>query len=114
MSEVLLKFDKERRLTYYWTDARTITARLGGCTMTDLLGKLVHTQPDALHVCLLIGLGNDDDKLTGNKLDDLIQRYWVEEHKPLTELVNAVLEAMEQDGLIAGKKKGGEENPTTS
>lgn len=114
MSDVTLKLDKDRTLTYLWTDMRTITARLNGITMTELLGKLVHTQPEALHVCLLVGLGNEDDKLTGKKLDQLIQDKWVKLGKPLTDLVNAVLDALEQDGLIASNKKEPAANPTES
>lgn len=114
MSDVTIQFDKERTLTYYWSDMRTISARLGGCTMTELLGKLVHTHPEALHVCLHVGLGNEDENITGKKVDQLVQG-WIKAGKPVTDLVQFVLMALEEDGLIAStKKEEADKNPTVS
>ena len=117
MSTVMLILDKPRTLTYRWTDMRTITQRLGGCTMIEFLQRLGNTQPDVLHTALLVGLSNDDAKLTGKRLDDLIQSY-IDRGGKLGDLVNAVLEALQEDGLLYADKKKTEgsdsPNPTPS
>jgi len=104
MSTVSLALDKPRALTYLWTDARTICQRLGGISLVDFLTKLGQTTPDVLHTALFIGLSNEDPKLTGKKLDDLIQGF-INGGGQLSTLVNAVLEAMTEDGLLYAEKK---------
>lgn len=104
MSHITLKLDKPRTLQYRWSDLRTITQRLNNCTMIEFLNKLGQTQPDTLHISLLVGLSNEDDKLTGKRVDELIQKY-IDEGGQLTALVNAVLEAMTEDGLLYKEKK---------
>lgn len=104
MSQVTIHFDKPRTLIYRWADMRSITARLGNCSMVEFLTRIGQTSPDALHTALLVGLGNEDERLTGKRLDDLIQGY-IDQGGQLTTLVNSVLEAMQADGLLYKEKK---------
>ena len=104
MSNISLKLDRQRTLTYRWSGLRTITQRLNNCTMIEFLNKLGQTQPDTLHAALFVGLTSDDEKLTGQRLDELIQGY-IDGGGQLTTLVNAVLEAMQEDGLLYKEKK---------
>ena len=113
MSNVVIDFAKKgkpRQLTYKWTDLRSISQRLNGMTLMEFLGKLAAQQPDCLNVALLVGLSNDDKRLTPKIVDDLIQEH-IEAKGTLSQLVNMVLEALETDGLLH-KEKGADEDPT--
>jgi len=116
MSSLSIKFDRDRKLQFRWSDMRTICARLNNLSMVEFLTRLGATSPDVLHTALFIGLSHDDPKLTGQRLDDLIQGY-IDDGGQLTALVNAVLEAMTEDGLLySNKKQEGSDpaNPTPS
>ena len=111
MPDVTIQFDKPRRLTYRWTDARTICQRCGNISLVEFLTRIGQTNPDVLHTALFIGLSNEDPKLTGKKLDDLVQAY-IDNGGQLSALVNDVLEALTDDGILFKEKKT--ENPTQS
>jgi hypothetical protein len=104
MSTLSVKFDRDRTLTYRWSDARQICQRLGNVSLVEFLNRLGQTSPDALHTALFVGLSHDDPKLTGLRLDDLIQGY-IDNGGELSALVNLVLEAMQADGLLHSDKK---------
>ncbi len=115
MSTITIAFDKPRTLTYRWTDLRVMSQRLGGCSLVEIVQKLGESSPDSLHVALLVGLSHDDKRLTGQRLDDMIQSY-IDKGGKLHELGPQILEAMMDDGLLYSKKEDAPDaaNPTES
>ena len=102
---VELKLDRPRTLKYRWSDLRELCRRLGGLSLVQFSDRLSQADPETVSTALLIGLRHEDKRLTGEKIDDMIQAFF-DSGGRVAELMNAVSEALVESG--GGRASGGE------
>ena len=111
-----IDLDRPRKLCFRIQDLRELCRRLGGISIVGLLEKLGALDLDAVHVAVMVGLRQEDRRLTAEKVDDLIQGY-VDKHGSLVGLLTALNDAIERSGVVRRREEDsppGEGRPATA
>lgn len=104
-----LTLDKPRHVRYRWQDVKELSRRLGGATLQGLLAKLGEADPETLSTALLLGLRHEEPKLTGERIDEILDAYFRSDEGRLATVLTAINEALQNCGLFRdrSKKDGG-------
>ena len=105
-----IKLDKVRRLRYRWGDIRELSRRLGEgdgkrLTMRGLLTKLEEAEPETITIMVAVGLRAEDDKLTIDQVDEMLDAYFKRDDGTLATLLAAINGAIQGQGALRDRGK---------
>ena len=105
-----IKLDKVRRLRYRWGDIRELSRRLGEgdgkrLTMRGLLTKLEEAEPETITIMVAVGLRAEDDKLTIDQVDEMLDAYFKRDDGSLATLLSAINAAVQGQGALRDRGK---------
>jgi len=110
-----LTLETVRALRFSVRDARDLCSRLSRtgevCTVLKLVTRLAEIDLDAITVCLFIGLSHTDKRLTGEKVDDLVDQFLARGGE-LYDLMGAIIEALQTSRVIRTPKEARAVDPT--
>ena len=105
-----IKLDKVRRLKYRWGDIRELSRRLGEgdgkrLTLRGLLSKLEEAEPETITIMVAVGLRAEDDKLTIDQVDEMLDAYFKRDDGTLATLLAAINAAIQGQGALRDRGK---------
>ena len=111
---VEIDLDRPRKIRFAFRDLRDLEARTGGLAFQDILVRMGALHFSTVLQALYVGLRSEDKKMTPARTEELIEAH-LEKGRPLSALLNAVMEAFELSGVVSrrdGQPEGDEARPT--
>ena len=106
-----ITLDKPRRVRYRWQDIRELCRRLGGVTLQGLLAKLGEAEPDTISTALMLGLRHDEPRITGERVDEILDAYFRTEDGRLGTVLTAINEGIQASGLLRDRSTKKDDDP---